>query len=33
MQHHLPWLVVLTMLVGLFRDEPMLSDEADGLNG
>ncbi|MFD2646937.1 hypothetical protein ACFSX5_03905 [Devosia albogilva] len=33
MQHHLPWLVVLTMVIGLFRDEPVLSDERDELNG
>ena len=32
MQHHLPWLLVLAMLIGLFRDEPAV-DRDDELNG
>ena len=33
LQHHLPWLVMLTLLTGMFRDEPTFLGPPDDLNG
>ena len=33
LQHHLPWLAVLAMLMGMLRDEPVMNSDPDEQNG
>ncbi len=33
LQHHLPWLALFALVLGLFSDEPEIGFEPDELNG
>ncbi|UJW87060.1 hypothetical protein [Devosia sp. SL43] len=33
LQHHLPWLALFTLVMSLFRDEPVIGFDPDDLNG